>query len=733
MTQGHYRICPLCEAACGLRIETEAGRVTRIRGAEDDPFSRGYLCPKAVALKELHEDPDRLRQPLVKRGGRFVEVDWDEALAEVEARLLPIRAAHGPDSVALLLGNPVVHRVGLFGYGPRLARALGTRNVFSASTLDQMPRQLASALLYGSWLSTPLPDIDRTELLLVIGANPMVSNGSMWTVPDYRGRAKALRARGGRIVVVDPRRTETAEAADLHLAIRPGGDPFLLAALLHTLFAEGLVQPGRLNEWLAAGSVEALHDFVAPYPPERVAEACGLPAEAIRLLARELAAAPRAAVYGRFGTCTQRFGTLNSGLIDALNILTGNLDREGGVMFTKAPAFAANTLPGPGKGVRLGRRHSRVSSAPEVMGELPMTLFAEEALTPGPGQLRAAITVASNAVLSAPGGARLDAAFAGLDFMLSLDVYVNATTRHADVILPDPSPLEVPHYDIAFSQLAHRNAARWSEALFDSPQVQDWQWLLRLSAMLQGQDWRAPLAQLDDAFLTEQLAAVPEAQRTAVRALLGDEPGPARWVDLALRFGPYGDRFGLHPQGLNLAKVRAAPTGIDLGPLQPRLPEMLKTTSGRIELMPPELLAEGEALAQALGAAPPELVVVGRREVRNNNSWMHNLPLLAKGPERCTLRVHPADAARAGLAEGDWAWLRSAHGALRVPVQLSDTLREGVVSLPHGFGHELPGVRLSVAAEKPGANLNALLPLGERDPLSGNAVLSGVAVSLTAA
>lgn len=733
---GHYRICPLCEAACGLRIETEGARVTRIRGAEDDPFSRGYLCPKAVALKELHEDPDRIRLPLVKREGRFVEVGWEEALTEVEARLLPLRAQHGADSVALLLGNPTVHRVGLLGYGPRLGRALGTRNVFSASTLDQMPRQLANALMYGAWLTNAVPDIERCDFLLVIGANPMASNGSMWTVPDYRGRAKALRARGGRIVVVDPRRTETAEAADRHLPIRPGGDPFFLAALLHTLFEEGLVRPDRLAEHLAEhlveGSLQALRDFVAPYAPERVAARCGLPAEALRQLARELAAAPRAAVYGRIGTCTQRFGTLNSWLVDALNIVSGNLDREGGAMFPMAPAFAANTMPGEGKAVRMGRRRSRVSGAPEVMGELPMTLFAEEALTPGEGQVRAAITVATNPVLSAPGGAALDAAFAGLDFMLSLDVYVNATTRHADVILPDPSALESPHYDIAFSQLAHRNAARWSDPVFspDPALPQDWEWMLRLAALLRGEDWRAPIAQLDEDFLAEQLALLPEPHRAPVRRLLGDVPGPARMVDFALRAGPYGDRFGLKPGGLNLAQVRAAPAGVDLGPLQPRLPDLLKTASGRIELAPAELLAEGPALAAALQEETPPLVLIGRREVRNNNSWMHNLPVLAKGPERCTLLVHPQDAARAGLQEGALARIASATGELCVPVQLSDALREGVVSLPHGFGHDLPGVQLRVATERPGVNLNALLPLGDRDPLSGNAVLSGVAVRI---
>ncbi len=722
---GQFRICPLCEAACGLRIEIQEDKVQRIRGADDDPFSQGYLCPKAIALKDLHEDPDRLRRPLVKRDGRFVEVGWEEALAEVERRLLPLMRGHGADSVALVAGNPVVHRIGLLNYLPRLGRALGTRNVFSASTLDQMPKQLASALMFGHWLSIAVPDVDRTDFLLVVGANPVASNGSMWTVPDAKGRLKALRARGGRLVVVDPRRSETAELADQHLALRPGSDAFFLAALAATLFEEGLSRPGPHLRGL-----EALRDFVAPFTPERVATACGLEATTLRQLARDLAAAPRAAVYARIGSCTQRFGSVSSWLVDALNAITGNLDREGGAMFPKAPAFAANTVPGPARGVRTGRRSSRVSGAPEVYGELPLTLLAEEIETRGEGQVRALITIAANPCLSAPGGERLDRALAGLHFMLSLDVYVNATTRHADVILPSPSPLEVAHYDAAFSQLAHRNAARWSEALLpkDAALPDDWEWLLRLAALVKGEDWRAPIAQLDDAMLDDALAAaLPAEHRTIVRQLLGDEPGPARLVDLGLRLGPYGDQFGQR-QGLNLAEVRAAPTGIDLGPLQPRLPELLRTESGLVELAPPMLLAEAAALQAALQQVPAELVLIGRRHLRSNNSWMHNLPTLAKGPERCTLLVHPIDAARHGLADGGRARVSSRSGELVAPVEFSESLRPGVVSLPHGFGDQGAGLRL--VAERPGVNLNALLPVGDRDPLSGTAILSGVPVTL---
>lgn len=729
---GRYRICPLCEAACGLRIETEGEKVIRIRGAEDDPFSRGYLCPKALALKDLHEDPDCIRRPLVKRDGRFVEVGWEEALAVVEARLLPILKEHGPDALALSLGNPNVHRMGLLLYAPRLARQIGTRNVFSASTLDQMPKQLASALMFGHWFSVAVPDVDRCDFLLMLGGNPLASNGSMWTVPDVKNRLRALRQRGGKLVVVDPRRSETAAVANQHLAIRPGADAFLLAALCATLFEEGLVKTAHLTKHL--NGLEELRTFVAPYSPESVAARCGIEAAAIRQLARDLAAAPRAAVYGRIGTCTTRFGTLNSWLVDALNVLTGNLDREGGVMFPKAAAFAANTvaLQGPAKGVRVGRRHSRVSQAPEVNGELPMTCLREEIVTPGAGQVRALISVASNPVLSCPGGDALDAALGQLDFMLAFDVYVNETTRHADVILPSLSPLKAAHYDVAFSQLSIRNHARWSEALFETDEPDDWQYLLRLAALIKGQDWRAPIEQLDDAMLAEELGRIlPEAFRAPARAALGDVPGPGRLVDLALRLGPYGDQFGRKPDGLNLRKMRSAEAGIDLGALQPRVPELLRTSSGRIELAPPELLAEGPALAAALAAPETEgAMVIGRRDLRSNNSWMHNLPLLAKGPDRCTLQVHPLDAERWGLSDGGQARVQGPGGDVKAKVEFTEDVRPGVVCLPHGWGHDRPGMAMRVASERPGANLNALLPDASRDPLSGNAVLSGVAVSV---
>jgi len=744
--QTHYRICPLCEAACGLEIRTRPagnGRaIVSIRGDDADPFSHGYLCPKGVALKDLHEDPDRLRQPMRRRADRsgFEPVSWDEAFAEIARRLPPLRERHGPDTVALSIGNPASHKIGLFSYFPHLARALGTRNLFSASTLDQMPKQLACGLMYGHWLSVPVPDLPRTDLFICLGANPMVSNGSLWTSPDYRGKAKAMRARGGRIVVIDPRRTETAQAADEHLPIRPGGDVYLLLGLLHTIFDEGLERLGPLAAHVEG--LDALRAAAASFPPERGAAHCGIPAETQRRLARDFATTPKAVLYGRFGTCTQRFGSLNSWLIDALNIVTGHFDVEGGLMFPKAAAFAANTMgkPGQGKGVSTGRRHSRVGKSPEVMGEFPISCLAEEIETPGEGQVHALITVASNPVLSAPNGARLARALDQLDFMVSLDPYINETSRHADLILPPPSPLEDWHYDMVFAQLSWRNHARWSGPVMpadpdasDAPRA-EWQTLLRLAAIAAGQPADADLQAIDDAALRAELKRSAGDHADAVFAMLEGGAGPARWLDLALRSGPYGDGFGAKPHGLTLAKVKAAPHGIDLGELQPRIPEVLRTPSGRIELAPPALLADlAHADAALRHPTGDELLLIGRRETRSNNSWMHNLPVLAKGRERCTLLVHPDDAARAGLVDGGTARLSNARGSVLAQIAITADMRPGVVSLPHGWGHDLAGSQLTVAARHPGVNMNLLLDDEARDPLSGTSVLSGIPVRLSAA
>ncbi len=730
----HHRICPLCEACCGLELKVRDDKVISIRGHDSDVFSAGYICPKGVALKDLHEDPDRLRTPLIKRNGEFVPASWDEAFAEIERRLPPILAQHGRQAGAISVGNPSAHKIGLLLYFSRLAKALGSRNVFSASTLDQMPKQLSSGLMFGHWLSIAVPDLPRCDFLLVLGANPLASNGSLWTVPDFKGKAKAMQARGGKLVVIDPRRTETGAMADSHHFIRPGADVFLLLGLVHTLFEEKLVRLGRLAPLV--NGVDAVEAAVKGFSAEVVAPRCGIEAQTIRSLARQLAGTPRAAVYGRIGTCTQEYGTLASWLVDVLNVLTGHLDEPGGAMFPKAAAFAHNTAgqSGTGRGISTGRHTSRVSGAPEVFGELPMTCLAEEIETPGTGQVRTLITVASNPVLSSPNGARLAQALDSLDFMVSLDIYVNETSRHADVILPGPSPLEDMHYDVAFPQFSWRNHARYSAPVFAAPKDQpaEWETMLKLTAIVQGQGAQTPAREIDDRYFAEDAKKVFGDQAQAVIEATQGLFGPDRLLEVALRTGPYGDQFGREPGGLTLAKVRAAPDGIDLGELMPRMPEVLRTPSGRIELAPPALLQDLQRAARAIAEPVPAMVIVGRRDVRSNNSWMHNLPVLAKGPMRCTALVHPADAQRLGLANGTLARISNQGRSIEAQVQVSDEMMPGVVSLPHGWGHGLPGTRMALAAERPGVNLNTLLDEDWRDPLSGNAVLSGVPVTLEA-
>jgi anaerobic selenocysteine-containing dehydrogenase len=732
----HYRICPICEACCGLEVRMSGSKVIGIRGAEADPFSKGYICPKGVAVKDLHEDPDRIRTPLIKRNGQFVPASWDEAFEEIERRLVPILEEHGSDALGASLGNPSSHKYGLILYTARLLKAMGSKNLFSASTLDQMPKQLSNGLMFGHWLTLPVPDIERCDYLLMLGANPMASNGSLWTVPDFRGKVKAMRARGGKLVVIDPRRTETAEIADAHHFIRPGGDAFLLLGMVHTLFDENLVKLGRLAEHV--NGLDEVRGAVKDFAPEAMAARCGIEAGVIRELARTLAATKHAAVYGRIGTCVQEFGTLNSWLVDVLNVLTGHLDEPGGAMFTKAAAFAPNTVgkPGSGRGVVTGRWKSRVSGSPEVYGEIPMNCMAEEMETPGPGQVKALITVASNPVLSAPNGPRLAAALDKLDFMVSLDIYVNETTRHADVILPGVSPLEESHYDVPFPIFSHRNHARFSEAILPVPegQQQEWQTMLKLIGILRGKGAKADPLALDDELMAEDVNKQMGEHAGAVLQALSGRRGPERLLDYALRTGPWGDHFGRKPDGLNLDKVRAAPAGLDLGALTPRIPEVLRTPSGKIELAPPMVIDDVKRARADLSRPVDDVVVIGRRHVRSNNSWMHNLPLLAKGPNRCTALVHPSDAERLGLSHGANARITGRNGhPIEAQVEVSDEMMPGVISVPHGWGHDLPDARLKLAGERPGANLNAVLDEKLLDPLSGNAVLGGVPVKVVPA
>ena len=739
----HIRTCPFCEATCGLEVTVEGREVTEVRGDPEDVFSHGFLCPKATGLKHLTEDPDRLRTPLVKQADdSFAEATWEEAFRVIDERLSPILAEHGRDSVAVYIGNPNAHNLSALTYGPVWIRALGSKSVFTATTVDQMPKHVSAGLMFGAPLSIPIPDVDRTDHLLILGANPLVSNGSLLTAPDMRGRLRAIRDRGGKVVVVDPRRTRTAEAADEHHFIRPGGDAHLLFGIVHTLFDEDLVDLGTLADHV--NGLAELEELVRGLAPEDVAAACGIEAGEIRRMARELAGAETAAVYGRIGTCTQEFGALASWLVDVVNALTGNLDREGGAMFTKAAAGARNTSgePGTGKGFAIGRWHSRVRGLPEALGELPVSCLAEEIDTPGEGQIRALITAAGNPLVSTPNSERLERAVDGLDFMLSIDIYVNETTRHADVILPAPGPLEKPHYDLALYQLAARNVANYSPAIFPTNGVpEEWETLARLTGIVTGQGPDTDPDAVDEmviATLVGRDLASPHSRiagrdEQEILSELSDRRGPERVLDFLLRSGPYGDAFGEDPEGLTLSVLEDNPHGVDLGPLQPRIPEVLRTPSGKVELAPPELVADVPRLRDALRRSNGHMVLVGRRQLRSNNSWMHNLEPLVKGKDRCTAHVHPDDAERLGLSDGGKALLRSAAGAIEAPVEVTDAVMKGVVSVPHGWGHDEDGVRMAVASAHPGVNSNVLADESVVERVSGNAVLNGIPIEVSAA
>ncbi|BBH67621.1 dehydrogenase [Actinoplanes sp. OR16] len=718
-----YRTCPLCEAACGLELTVSEDRVVSARGDREHVFSNGFVCPKGATFGQLASDPDRLRRPLIRRDGQHVEVSWDEAFAEIETRLKPIISSYGRSSLAVYLGNPNAHTMAGGLYVTPLLKSIGTPNIYSASTVDQMPKHVSCGYLFGNPLTIPVPDLDRTDFLLILGANPWESNGSLATAADFPGRLKAIQSRGGRFVVVDPRRTRTAEHADEHLFIKPGTDAYLLFGIVHTLFDEDLVRLRDLDGHVTG--VDEVRKLASAFAPEKIAAACGVPAAKVRELARQLSSADRACVYGRIGTCTVEFGTLASWLIDVINVLTGNLDRPGGAMFP----LAAHLLVKPGnRGFTVGRWHSRVRGFPEVKGELPVATLADEIETPGEGQVRALLTVAGNPVLSTPNSGRLDRALGGLDFMVSVDPYLNETTRHADVVLPPLESTQKGHFDFSFLGFAVRNFAAYSPPVFapDPAGMDECDILARLMLIVSGQG-SSDVAAVHDRLLSAILAKTGfSASRDQVR---GDGPAE-RLLDVALRAGAYGDRFGERPGGLSLERLLDHPHGIDLGPLEPRIPAVLKTPSGKVELCVPALADESSRLLAALDRDRDQVVLIGRRHLRSNNSWMHNVPALVKGRDRCTLQVHPADATRFALVDGDTAQVMSRVGTLAARVEVTDRVMPGVVSLPHGWGHDLPGTRLSVAAEHPGVNSNVLTDELVMDPLSGNSVLNGIPVDI---
>ena len=742
MRQIEYRTCPLCEATCGLELHMEGRDIALVRGDKEDVFSKGYICPKGAAIKDLNSDPDRLTRPIVRRGSEWHEVSWDEAFAVIAEGFKGVIDRHGRQSIGAYLGNPCAHNLAPIIYNRVLLQAIGSTNVFSASTVDQMPKHVSSGLMFGTPISVPIPDIDHTDYLLMLGANPFASNGSLMTAPDMPGRLRAMKDRGARFVVVDPRRSKSAEEADEHLFIRPGTDAHFLFGIVNTIFASGRVDLGRADG--ITDGMEHLRRLAESFTPEAVAPICGISAETILRITNELLDAPTAAVYGRIGTCTQEYGTVASWLVDVVNILTGNLDKPGGALFNKPAAGSANTggAPGKGRGFRTGRRSSRVEGLPEVLGEFPVSTLGPEIDTPGDGQIRAMLTVAGNPVVSTPDSGRLDASFASLEFMVSVDIYRNETTRHADVILPPGGLLTKGHYDLALYSLAIRNVANYSPPLLDLQphEMHEWEILLRLAVIAGGGAGTAEEASALDDFvirtLVEKAAGrdddLPDAE--GMLSELSKRRGSERVLDFMLRTGPYGDRFGAKSDGISLDYLIAHPHGVDLGPLSARLPEVLRTPTGRIDIAPEAIVADVDTrLIPSLAKKREGYVLVGRRDLRSNNSWMHNIKVLVKGKPRCTLHVHPDDATTLGLTDGSNAIVKSRVGEVTVPVEVTDGIMPGVVSIPHGWGHGVEGTSMSIAAANAGVNTNILTDAKQIDPLSGNAVLNGVPVTVTAA
>ncbi|MFT3696351.1 MAG: molybdopterin oxidoreductase family protein [Kofleriaceae bacterium] len=697
----HFTSCPLCEATCGLVVETEGTRVKSIRGDEADTFSKGYLCPKGTALADLHHDPDRLRHPMRRDGDTWHEMTWDEAFDLVASKLNAVRKAHGKHSIAVYQGNPTAHNLGLLTIGQLALRTLGTRNMYSATSNDQLPHMLAALQMFGNQILMPVPDVDRCDLMICLGANPLASNGSIMTAPDMRSRLKAIQARGGRVIVLDPRRTETADRADQHLFIRPGTDAVFLLALANELFAMG-VKLGRLEPHLRG--VDELRAAAAQWPADRAAAITGVSVEDLRGLAREFLQTKRAALYGRIGVCTQEFGGLASYLVYAVNALAGHLDEPGGLMFTTPaldPLPLADMLGFDGG---FARWRSRVSQRPEFGGEFPMSALAEEIVTPGRDQIRALITCAGNPVLSSPGGVQLEAALGQLEFMVSIDPYLNETTRHAHVILPGTHALERSHYDAALNAFAVRNVAKYSPPVFERGEDQrhDWEICAALFTRMR----------------------LPVGSRLAEKIL--GKLGPEAVLDLALRVGPWGLRHGR--SGLSLAKLKTAPHGVDLGPLSSRLPGRL--SQKKVDLAPALYLADLPRLEKKWAQAASGLVMIGRRHLRSNNSWMHNSERLVKGPPRCTLQIHPDDAAARGLVEGASAEVSTGRGAISLPVEITDSVMKGVVSVPHGWGHTRDKTKQRVATAHAGASVNDILDPRITDELSGTSALTGQPVEV---
>ncbi|ORI13410.1 molybdopterin-dependent oxidoreductase [Rhodococcus sp. 1168] len=706
-----YGSCNLCEAMCGLEFTVEDNTVTSIRGDKKDPLSRGHICPKALSLIDLHADPDRLIKPIRREGTDWVEIEWKEAYDLVVEGLVATRERYGSNAVGVYLGNPNVHSLGSMTHGIPFTSMLRTRNRYSATSLDQLPHQLVNHLLYGHQLALPIPDIDNTEFFLVLGGNPMASNGSMMTVPDFARRAHDLQARGGSLVVVDPRKTETADIADVHHFIRPGTDALLLLALINVISANGTTRVANYVD-----GADEVATLVRDFTPDAVAPVVGIAAADIVSLATQFAEARSAVAYGRMGVSTQQFGSLCQWAIQVLNILTGNLDRVGGAMLTDpAVDLIAKNIVGRG---HFDKWRSRVRDLPEFAGEYPCSTLVDEMTTPGDGQIRAMAVISGNPVLSMPGGTRLNQAFADLDFLVSFDFYINETSRHANVILPPTMSLERDHYDLIFQSFAVRNTAKFMPTILTKKAgaKSDWEIFRDL-----GIRYRARLAGPSriDRLRTRMK---PKSLVTEARLRLS----PRRTIDLLLRS---------HRAGLSVAKLKKSPHGADLGPLRPGFPGKLQTRNKRINPVQDIIVAELPALRDLMrsSAVPSgdQLLMIGRRHLRSNNSWMHNSARLTKGKPRHQLFAHPDDLLERNIEDGSVVSVTSAAGSVQIEVLATDRMMPGVVSMPHGFGHQRPGVELSVAKTVVGASANDVTDPHRVDAVSANAILNGVPVTIS--
>lgn len=708
-TNTHFITCPLCEAECGLEVISSGKEIVSIRGDRQNTYSRGFICPKAIALRDIYNDPDRLKSPVKRVGNTWQPISWKQAFDETEQRIKTVRSRHGKDSLAFFLGNPNVHYHGNVLYLGFLLRALKTRNRYSSSSLDQLPLMMCCYLMFGHQMMFPVPDIDRTDFFIIIGANPAVSGGSIMTASGVARRLKNIQKQRGKVVVIDPVLTKTASLADQHLFIRPGTDVFFLAALVNTVFEEGLASPGRLETF--TDGIDVIKALVQKFTPENVADITGIPAESVRRLARDFCKAEKAVCYGRMGVSVQEYGTLSTWLILVFNIITGKMDQPGGLLFPTPALDLVDFMARANEKGYVAGHHSRVSGLPDFGGEFPASALAEEILTDGDGRIRALITLAGNPVLSAPNGRMMDQALERLDFMVAMDWYINESTRHAHIILPPTCILEHHNFMTMINLAGTRNFAAYAKPVFEpGPDTRhNWQILSELSAR----------------FISNPL----------LRFVL-KQAKPELLLNLLLRFGPYGAGLNVFRSGLSLSKIKRADHGLDLGPLEPRLPQRLFTKDKKIHLAPPILVStfseidnNQKGIEQKQTANEFDLLLISRRNVMSNNSWFHNYPSMQNRTNRCTLMINVADAQSRSINSGDAIRLSSSIGSISLTAEVTDRIMPGVVSMPHGWGHDRSGIEMRVAAENPGASINDITD-NKRIDVSGNAAFSAQPVKV---